>query len=157
MSFVFGGSYVDQWWSDENRIVTMASGGANNNEKSVPLGNKKCIFPVHMPSQNSCVTECPILENRNAYNWQLKSRSTASMRLFAWALWLQTNRQSPWTGNDTPCSKLEGNVFFLKRTDICYQVHYLPRLAVGNEKTDRSAKQDILTATKRGKDFGAPR
>ena len=44
---------------------------------------------------------------------QIKSRSTTSVRLSASAAWLQTHSQSPWNGNDTPCSKHEGNCLLL--------------------------------------------
>ncbi len=38
----------------------------------------------------------------------IKSRSTASLRLSAYASWLQTHRQKPRTGNDHPLLQMRG-------------------------------------------------
>ncbi len=68
----------------------------------------------------------------------IKSRSTASARLSAYADWLQTHRQTPQTGNGSYCSQpwerwlTDGRTD--GQTDGRYQVHYLPCFAVDKNK-----------------------
>ncbi len=84
---------------------------------------------------------------------KLKAASTASKQIFAYAHWLQTHRQTLWTGNDKKVQtgeRTQTNQQANGRTDGHYQVHYLPRFAVDNNWISPSYElsQNLITSNK---------